>query len=192
MHRRDRVLAWTLPIVMIGVALTQIGLAHTRDLTPWKGGGFGMFASVDLLSYRPITAEFDTNDGPVPVDVHDFGNADDHANKLYINARGLPDERRLRLLTELMAQAEWVVTDEIAEFDAWSDEARDRPLVRRWQDEDEQVLEVYGIDVEVWRVTCERGSGFIRPELIIERYLPYGDVTALNDASPRSAAERVS
>jgi len=176
--RRDRVLAWALPIVLIGVALTQIALAHTRDLTPWKGGGFGMFASVDLLSYRPIKAEFDTDEGPIPVDVHDFRNASDRASKLYTNARGMPDERRLRLLFDLMAEAEWIVADGIAEFHAWADEPGEAPLVRRWEDDDEIVLEVSGVDVQVWRVTYERGDEFIHPELITERYLSYGEVSA--------------
>jgi hypothetical protein len=31
--------------LLIVVASNQIYLAHTRDLDPWKGGGFGMFAT---------------------------------------------------------------------------------------------------------------------------------------------------
>ena len=186
MHRRDRVLAWALPIVLIGVALTQITLAHTRDLTPWKGGGFGMFASVDLLSYRPIKAEFDTDEGQIPVDVHGFRDASDRASKLYTNARGMPDERRLRLLVDLMADAEWIVVDGVAEFHVWADAPQDRPLVRGWDGDDERELTASGIDVAVWRVTYERGSEFIRPELITERYLPFGDVEA-RPAAPAAA-----
>lgn len=38
------------------VAALQIGLAHVTPLSPWKGGGFGMFASLDGGSFRRVRA----------------------------------------------------------------------------------------------------------------------------------------
>ena len=38
------------PALLCGIALGQLTVARFSTLTPWKGGGFGMFASVD----RPI------------------------------------------------------------------------------------------------------------------------------------------
>jgi hypothetical protein len=38
--------------VLIAVASAQMVLARTSDLSPWKGGGFGMFASVDGVPFR--------------------------------------------------------------------------------------------------------------------------------------------
>ncbi len=164
LHRRDRVLAWALPVVLIVVALTQISLAHTRDLTPWKGGGFGMFSTVDLLTYRPLKAEFATDRGLIPVDVHDFRDASDHASKIYTNARGLPDDRRLGQLSDLMFQAEWVVTDGVAEFSTWLDDPGDGPVIRDADEPGDIVVD--GLEMEIWRVTYERGDEFIVPELI--------------------------
>jgi hypothetical protein len=171
LHRRDRALAWALPVVLIVVALTQITLAHTRDLTPWKGGGFGMFASVDLLSYRPVQAEFVTDAGPVPIDVHDFRDAGDLARKHYTNARGLPDERRLTQLVEVMSRAEWVVDGGVAEFSAWLDDAGSGPVVLDGGEE----LVVDRVEIEVWRVTYERGAEFIIPERITTFSMPVGE-----------------
>jgi hypothetical protein len=34
------------------VALTQIGLARRAGLSPWKGGGFGMFSTLDTRPHR--------------------------------------------------------------------------------------------------------------------------------------------
>ncbi|MBJ80950.1 MAG: hypothetical protein CMH60_06500 [Myxococcales bacterium] len=34
------------PAVLVLVALLQISLAEGQDLTPWKGGGFGMFSRI--------------------------------------------------------------------------------------------------------------------------------------------------
>ena len=43
--------------LLIAVALVQIYLADVQNiLTPWKGGGFGMFSTVDKLSTRLIHA----------------------------------------------------------------------------------------------------------------------------------------
>jgi len=41
------VLAWVLPAICGAVAAGQIGCAHFGTLTPWKGGGFGMFSVID-------------------------------------------------------------------------------------------------------------------------------------------------
>lgn len=44
-------------LILTVVAFTQLYLAHTSNLSPWKGGGFGMFAAVDAPAMRIIMAE---------------------------------------------------------------------------------------------------------------------------------------
>jgi hypothetical protein len=45
----------TLPAaVLVVVASGQLLLAHTMGLSPWKGGGFGMFASLDARPFRYV------------------------------------------------------------------------------------------------------------------------------------------
>jgi len=39
-------------IMLLAVASAQMVLARATLLSPWKGGGFGMFASVDGLPFR--------------------------------------------------------------------------------------------------------------------------------------------
>jgi hypothetical protein len=41
-------------LLLTVVAICQIVLARTVDLTPWKGGGFGMFATLDHNAYRRL------------------------------------------------------------------------------------------------------------------------------------------
>lgn len=36
--------AYLVPIVLVGVALVQLGFVESRGLTRWKGGGFGMYS----------------------------------------------------------------------------------------------------------------------------------------------------
>jgi hypothetical protein len=40
--------------VLIAVALLQLLLAHTAHLSPWAGGGFGMFSTTDTGSNRHL------------------------------------------------------------------------------------------------------------------------------------------
>jgi hypothetical protein len=40
--------------LLVVVAVGQLVLAHTRGLSAWKGGGFGMFASLDARPFRYV------------------------------------------------------------------------------------------------------------------------------------------
>lgn len=42
------------PLLLLAVAAAQMSLAFTANLSPWKGGGFGMFASNDGLPFREL------------------------------------------------------------------------------------------------------------------------------------------
>ena len=45
----------TLPAALLAVvACAQVVAAHTTGLSPWKGGGFGMFASLDARPFRYV------------------------------------------------------------------------------------------------------------------------------------------
>ena len=48
----DRFSCRVVPLLLLGVALTQMVMAHTLQLSPWKGGGFGMFSTVDSPGMR--------------------------------------------------------------------------------------------------------------------------------------------
>ena len=41
-------------LALIAVAVVQVVLTRTADLSPWKGGGFGMFASTDGVAFRRV------------------------------------------------------------------------------------------------------------------------------------------
>ena len=45
---------WLPAVLMTGVAIFQIVLASTADIISWKGGGFGMFATIDGPSTRRV------------------------------------------------------------------------------------------------------------------------------------------
>ncbi|HEY9664196.1 MAG TPA: hypothetical protein V6C65_37610, partial [Allocoleopsis sp.] len=49
--------------ILVMVALLQLYLTHTANLSPWKGGGFGMFGAIDAPDMRVIQAEGLDQDG---------------------------------------------------------------------------------------------------------------------------------
>lgn len=52
----SRRLRWLPPALLIAIALNQLRLVYTSDLTPWCGGGFGMFSTTDGRSARHLHA----------------------------------------------------------------------------------------------------------------------------------------
>ena len=59
-----RRLAIALPAaLLLTIALTQMTLARTADLSPWKGGGFGMFAAIDQPGNRIIAIRVEDEHG---------------------------------------------------------------------------------------------------------------------------------
>jgi hypothetical protein len=41
-------------LTLIAVAVVQVILTRTAGLSPWKGGGFGMFATTDGVAFRQV------------------------------------------------------------------------------------------------------------------------------------------
>jgi hypothetical protein len=50
------------PALLVVVAVCQIVLARTEALTPWKGGGFGMFSTLDHGASRGVDVVLEAPD----------------------------------------------------------------------------------------------------------------------------------
>jgi hypothetical protein len=51
---RPRLFVWLAPGLLVAVAALQITAVSLSQLTPWKGGGFGMFSTVDSADARYV------------------------------------------------------------------------------------------------------------------------------------------
>ena len=92
-----RAAAAVAPGLLVLVAAGQLWLAHARALSPWCGGGFGMFATVDGWGARHLHVWL-RGDGwrrevAVPSELRE----------LEERALALPDARRLRVLGRALA-----------------------------------------------------------------------------------------
>lgn len=106
-HRLTRFMERGLvPLIMVAIALFQLYLAHTADLSPWKGGGFGMFSSVDSPSMRVLSAvALDQSNHPLILDL-----ADALDGRLYQGMRALPRPDTLQWLAPPLLGEEVVPT----------------------------------------------------------------------------------
>jgi hypothetical protein len=56
-------------VLLVLVALRQIALSQTRGLSPWKGGGFGMFSTLDRAETRLVRCDLVNGSSKMPVDL---------------------------------------------------------------------------------------------------------------------------
>jgi hypothetical protein len=94
---RERILR-ELPGALLAVlALTQIALAFGTQLSPWKGGGFGMFATNDHGAFRSVRVYALGPGGEERVEVPP------ELRRAELRVRELPSEGALRRLAETLA-----------------------------------------------------------------------------------------
>jgi hypothetical protein len=96
-----RILRYWLPAVLLSlVAVNQLRLAFTESVSPWSGGGFGMFAVTDSPGHRHLHV-FVQNDDirrevAFPPDLEDA----------VLRATTLPTRSRLQALAAELAELE--------------------------------------------------------------------------------------
>jgi hypothetical protein len=82
------------------VALAQIGLTRTSALTPWKGGGFGMFATLDHGAFRRVEIVIDATERSETLEIPPS------LEELSARAANMPADWLLRRLGEGVVQRE--------------------------------------------------------------------------------------
>lgn len=122
---------WLPVVVLIVVAIVQVVLAKTAALGPWKGGGFGMFATTDGSQFRRVRIFVEAPDRSEELEIapsQDFAAA---------RAQLFPSDSMMTLLARAVVAREQrygrpvhVVKLEVwrTEFSPGSLAATDRPL----------------------------------------------------------------
>lgn len=83
------------------VAISQVYLAHTAQLTPAKGGGFGLFSTVDKLNNRVMRAYLITEDqGEIPFAIPRYVPESQELRKPIYRAMSLPTDAHLRVVVD--------------------------------------------------------------------------------------------
>jgi len=131
-------IGWLPVFLLLIVAAHHFFLVSSQHLSPWLGGGFGMFASTDVgSSRRLIVTAINVKDDKLPIKL--VGNLDE----LRLRARGLPNPNQLNAL----AQATW------KELKKESNEDKELPLS--------------SLRIEVWRTHYDAKSLQPKPIQIV-------------------------
>ncbi len=93
-----------IPVLLTTVAIRQIVLVHTVGLSPWHGGGFGMFASMDRDERRVITAQLECDPTEILALPGLLADAPELVKeKTYTHISTFPTEFQLQRLGKLLA-----------------------------------------------------------------------------------------
>ncbi len=160
-------------MLMVLVASAQLVVVHTALLSPWKGGGFGMFSTVDSPSARFLRIILDTPSGSVRVSMPD--DLRDEAMDL----RTLPRRDVISEIAVDLASRQWTpvvrTTPEQAylaisapaalarappEYSGVRALAPEEPIARL-------LIPVHGVRVELWRYRFERQRGLLSAERLL-------------------------
>lgn len=89
------------PVLILAVVATvQVGLAKSAGLSAWKGGGFGMFSTIDDAPHRRVRVVVEAPDRSEEVALAPSIELD------AVKATTLPTDRLLRRLAEAVAARE--------------------------------------------------------------------------------------
>jgi hypothetical protein len=98
------VAAWLPALLLLTVAAHHVVRVRQDGLTPWKGGGFGMFSTIDSQSHRRVRVFATTFDGRTmalePGDEFEYD---------LRRARFLPKSWQVAQLATRLAKSEWTI-----------------------------------------------------------------------------------
>ena len=186
-----RIYRYLAPAVLSALALLQLFFGQFHNLTPWKGGGFGMFSTPDGPSARVVRVYLETDDREIPARMPGWIRNQEKFT------RSFPAKWRLRSITEEMAAAHWhYVPDKgysakgVRVGPGSPDEPKKRKRAREKEDvsaeeaaayppvssrkaneeprEDRVQIEPKAVRVEVWRRTYDGSTDMLSLEKIAE------------------------
>ena len=168
----DVALALLGPLLLVMVGVHQLALAAFGELTPWKGGGFGMFATADRPEHRVVRTSLVTADETVGVDVLSLiDDATSAERRAFLEVQALPDRARADSWVTSLVTWEWTLRDGVAVHAARVAEDGDSRVLLRPEDGHEP-LEVQAVVVEVWRPSYDRTTHEATPELVARHVVP--------------------
>jgi hypothetical protein len=113
---------WLLaPAVLVAIAAVQVALVQTQNLTPWKGGGFGMFSTDRTGANRTVRAYLVKGSG---ADQQQLAvELPRELGRWRIDARQTPTRDSALALAERLAVLPWLEPAEVEEMAAQGPEA---------------------------------------------------------------------
>ena len=149
--------------VLLLVALSQVVVASNTHLTPWRGGGFGMFSTLDNHDQRFLRVTATTAAGDeLPIDVHSLLEAGPLAEGALVHARARPTQHTLAAAVDAIANYDLAIKEGVALV------SENREVAGLPRPNGEVLEDIALINVKVYRVWFDRGNSVLLPELLME------------------------
>lgn len=157
------------PALLVGIACLQFVLATTQGLTPWKGGGFGMFSTVDTGQARFLRIYLLEDGQEIAVAMPETS----RYRRLSMQLRHFPRRQSLEQLTRALSAERWLPV-------AFSSYGRPTPAAAAYGPvryraayADElipaaQVMPIDGVRVELWRYQFDEKASVLKARKFIE------------------------
>jgi hypothetical protein len=162
---RQHFFVWLAPGLLAAVAMLQIAVVWLSQLTPWKGGGFGMFSTVDSADARFVKIYVRTSTG-------EWGalwppSEADAIRKL----QGAPTVSDLERLASRLSRAVWVDRDAGPGHTGPLPGAARRGVRALGPDEvwpdSRWIVEAVAVRAEVWRYRYVASEGKLLAEMAL-------------------------
>lgn len=171
--RYNRFLIYAPTAILIIVAAIQAFRVSNQDLSPWKGGGFGMFSTIDAPTSRYIAGYLITENELVPIAIPQ------EYQKEHVYVCTLPSMDSLKHLAEMMAPRIWITEEQSAAgLNPQGKKPTGEPSVPEKQaralrdDEhfphDAERVSVLGVHLEVWRYRYSLNNNLLKAEKVIQ------------------------
>ncbi len=165
--------------LVLGVIATHVVMRSSADLSPWKGGGFGMFSTIDSPGDRILKIQLHTDAGVVNVA------APSQLGDEVSSVLAAPSKQRLTNFAGQVANQIWVTSQFdmdalVAETDPDSAEAITDALVliaesasvqavdeELFDPEEQRKLEINRVDVTVYRLDAVDATD-LRPVVLAQ------------------------
>lgn len=121
MRPRTFLFRFSVPLLLVLVALTQQVLVRTANISPWKAGGFGMFATVDDPAQRSVRAWVVGPEGELPLELGSVLQKGSSLHSVLRRAKYRPTEGSLSSAARALVSVEWSVAG--GQVDRWLEPA---------------------------------------------------------------------
>jgi hypothetical protein len=175
-------LAW-LPVgLLVVIAVTHAYRVEVLDLTPWKGGGFGMFSTLDGRDNRRLIVSLVRRHGDetklVGVELPTRGGLRQLAEK----AQAMPTDERVRALADEIGKQPW----RVANTPAPDGPNQARLVLDRAKQKKFSPVPFDAVEVSVWKLHFEHRGDRVSatPELLRTSYVEKPGASTRREARP--------
>lgn len=185
---RRIIFRYSASILLILVAVHQIILVNTADLTHYKGGGFAMYASIDIPHRRVLQAEgVDIDGNPVVIELTYPGSP--ISTELIESAKTLPEKSLLKNIAHKLLGSNFVLSDRnrkssientpTENLNIDMENMRDKKNIYRILGEGEtnrtqkDIVRLQKVQLQIWRLRFDQSTNRVRREPLGEPFVVY-------------------